>query len=249
MADCGVITSKTVLLFLSLIFWVAGAVLTYVAAALLSTYKNYANFFHDQYTVLPASVILGVALLMFGIGIIGCCSTLKESPCGLGLFLFILLLIFTAEVTAFVMAVIFRKQVHEGVDGSMTIVFKKYDGTNADSRAVDYLQKEMQCCGVNNYTYWLSTEWFAKANNYSVPISCCRASFSNCTGSLNHTELINTKGCENKLQMGLESILSYAVLVILVFAIIKVLFVSLGLLFIAQPRSSGSMDNSPSLLA
>ncbi|XP_067886078.1 tetraspanin 36 [Heterodontus francisci] len=219
--DCGVLTSKSILIFLSLIFWAAGGVLTYVGAILLSTFKNYNHFFEDRYTVLPAVVIIGIALVMFVIGIIGCCATLRESRCGLGLFMFILLIIFAAEVSAFVLGFVYRRRVHEGVDNSMAVVFAKYNGKNSESRAVDYLQEQMQCCGIKNYTYWETTDWLIKGNK-TFPLSCCKHQFSsNCTGSPSHPELLNTAGCEVKLENGLESILSYAMLVILGFAIIQ----------------------------
>ncbi|XP_072112680.1 tetraspanin 36 isoform X1 [Mobula birostris] len=219
--DCGVFTSKAVLLCISFIFWIAGGVLTYVAATLLSTYKDYAHFFKDQYTVLPAVVIIAIAVVMFVIGIIGCCATLKESRCGLGLFLFILLVIFAAEVSVFVLGFIYRKQVqvHESVQKSMSFTFGKYNGKNIESGTVDTLQMQMHCCGVWNYTYWEHTAWFKKNN--TVPLSCCKTGFSNCTGSLSDLELLNTAGCESKLEQGLESILSYAVLIVLIFAIIQ----------------------------
>ncbi|XP_051898494.1 tetraspanin 36 [Pristis pectinata] len=216
--DCGVITSKTVLLLISLIFWAAGGVLTYVGVTLLSTYKNYTHLFEGHFTVLPAIVIIGIALVMFLIGIIGCCATLMESRCGLGLFLFILLVILAAEVSAFVLGFIYKKQIHKSLEVSMSHVFAKYDGENPESAMVDSFQTKMQCCGVWNYTYWEKTEWFKK--NKTIPISCCKTGFSNCTGSPSHPELLNT-GCEPKLENGLESILSYAMLIILGFAIIQ----------------------------
>ncbi|XP_067839100.1 tetraspanin 36 [Heptranchias perlo] len=218
--DCGVLTSKSILIFLSLIFWAAAGVLTYVGAILLSTYKNYEHFFEDKYTVLPAVVIIGIAVVMFVIGLIGCYATLTASRCGLGLFLFILLIIFAAEVSAFVLGFIYRRQVHEGVDKSMANVFEKYNGKNSASRAVDYLQKQMECCGIKNYTYWENTDWFIKENK-TFPLSCCKSQFSNCTGNSSQPELLNTEGCEPKLEFDLQSILSYTMLVVLGFAIIQ----------------------------
>ncbi|XP_078409168.1 tetraspanin 36 [Cetorhinus maximus] len=218
--DCGVLTSKSILIFLSLIFWAAGGVLTYVGASLLLTFKNYNHFFEDHYTVLPALVIIGIALIMFVIGLIGCCASLRESRFALGLFMTILLIIFAAEVSAFVLGFVYRKKVHEGLNNSMTLVFAKYNGKNSESRAVDVLQEEMQCCGIKNYTYWETTKWFNKGNK-TFPLSCCKVHFSNCTGSPKHPELLNTGGCEVKLEDGLESTLSYAMLIILGFAIIQ----------------------------
>ncbi|XP_078078974.1 tetraspanin 36 [Mustelus asterias] len=242
--DCGMFTSKSILLFISLVFWAAGAVLTYVGAILLSTFKNYSHFFEDRYTVLPSLVIIAIAFVMFVIGLIGCCAALKESRFALGLFMIILLIIFAAEVSAFVLGFIYRKQVHEGVNKSMADVFAKYNGKNTESRAVDLLQKEMKCCGIKNYTYWETTEWFNKGNK-TFPLSCCKLQFSNCTGSPKYPELLDQEGCEMKLETGLESILSCAMLVILGFAIVQ-LFGMMSICVIGCRRKQTGYQPLPS---
>ncbi|XP_006136794.1 tetraspanin-36-like [Pelodiscus sinensis] len=219
--DCGVITSKTVLLLLSLIFWGAAAGLGYVGGYVISTYKNYDSFVQDKYTMLPAVIIICVALVMFIIGLIGCCATLRESRVGLGLFLAIILIIFIAEVVAFVMGFIYREKVKTDVQGTMRTVFQKYDGKSSESGVVDYLQEQLQCCGVTNYTDWITTQWFNTTGNNSVPLSCCKQDIKNCTGDLKEPQVLNAQGCAGKVEDGLQNVLTYAMLVILGFAIIK----------------------------
>nr|XP_006136795.1 tetraspanin-36-like isoform X2 [Pelodiscus sinensis] len=194
--DCGVITSKTVLLLLSLIFWGAAAGLGYVGGYVISTYKNYDSFVQDKYTMLPAVIIICVALVMFIIGLIGCCATLRESRVGLGL-------------------------VKTDVQGTMRTVFQKYDGKSSESGVVDYLQEQLQCCGVTNYTDWITTQWFNTTGNNSVPLSCCKQDIKNCTGDLKEPQVLNAQGCAGKVEDGLQNVLTYAMLVILGFAIIK----------------------------
>lgn len=219
--DCGIITSKTVLLFISLIFWVAGAALAYVGSYVIKSYNNFEDFVADKYNLIPAIIIIGVAVLMFIIGIVGCCATLKESKVGLTFFLLIILIIFAAEVTAFVFGVIYRGRIKGDLEKSMSDVFQKYDGENSESHAVDYLQSQLECCGVKNYTDWTTVPWFSKNN--SVPHSCCKTNATQCTGLFNQPELLNTQGCETKLEQMLQGVLSYAMLVILGFAIIKLI--------------------------
>ncbi len=47
------------------------------------TYDDYDHFFEDVYTLIPAVVIIAVGALLFIIGLIGCCATIRESRCGL----------------------------------------------------------------------------------------------------------------------------------------------------------------------
>ncbi|XP_022526818.2 tetraspanin 36 [Astyanax mexicanus] len=217
--DCGILTSKSVLLILSLIFWAAGAALSYVGAYVIKSYRTFDNFLEDKYTLIPAAIIIGVAVVLFIIGLIGCCATLRESKVGLSFFMVILLLVFAAEVAAFVFGFIYRGKIKGDLEKSMSDVFQKYDGKNAETAAVDYLQSQLQCCGVNNYTDWSSRPWFT-SHNSTVPVSCCKAN-STCTGQFDKPELLNVQGCEAKLEKLLQDVLSYAMLVILGFAIIK----------------------------
>ncbi|KAF2980448.1 hypothetical protein EK904_003223 [Melospiza melodia maxima] len=148
----------------------AAAGLSYVGAYVIHTYKSYDSFVQDKYALLPAVIIICVAAVMFIIGLIGCCATFRESRVGLGLFLAIILVIFIAEVSAFVFGFVYREKVKTDVQGTMRSVFEKYDGQNPESRVVDYLQEQ---------------------------------------------------GCAQELESGLQSVISYAMLVILGFAIIK----------------------------
>ncbi|XP_035415862.1 tetraspanin-36-like isoform X1 [Cygnus atratus] len=281
--DCGVITSKSVLLLLSLAFWAAAAGLSYVGGYVMNTYRSYDNFLQDKHALLPAVIILCVAAVMFIIGLLGCCATFRESRVGLGLFLAIILIIFIAEVSAFVLAFVYREKVKTDVQGTMRSVFEKYDGKNSESAVVDYLQENLHCCGVKNYSDWTSTQWFNSTGNNSVPLSCCKQNLKNCTGSLDQPQELNTQvrikgvvahfhvplapkpslclsnsgclsrssdvllpskgqgekpcpaelplicfrsslscqGCSGELESGLQSVISYAMLVILGFAIVK----------------------------
>ncbi|KAK1801261.1 hypothetical protein P4O66_022953 [Electrophorus voltai] len=262
--DCRILTSKTVLLLLSCIFWAAGAALSYVGAYVINSYKHFDNFLTDKYTLIPAAIIIVIAVVLFIIGLIGCCATLRESTVGLSCcscrskrpchskfmriyfrtqFLLIIVLLFAAEVTAFVFGFAYRGR--GNLEKSMSDVFQKYDGQNSETRAVNYLQSQLKCCGVQNYTDWTSTPWY-KSHNSSVPQSCCKENHT-CTGKIDQPELLNAQagrtppphGCEAKLEQLLQDVLSYAMLVILGFAIIK-LFGMLSICVITCRSSKGS---------
>ncbi|KAG7276140.1 hypothetical protein CRUP_011816 [Coryphaenoides rupestris] len=202
--DCGIITSKTVLLLLSLMFWAAGAALSYVGAYMIRSYGNFRDFVEDKYVMIPAVIIICVAVVMFFLGLLGCCATLKESKVGLSLFLIIILVLFAAEVTALTFCFIYQRKINGNIQTSMNDVFVKYDGQSAESDAVDYLQTELQCCGVYNQTSWKSTPWFTSHNN-TVPVSCCKnQTDSQCTGNLDQPQLLNTRGCQVQLDVLLQ---------------------------------------------
>lgn len=61
----------------------AAGILCYVGAYVFITYDDYDHFFEDVYTLTPAVTIIAVGALLFIIGLIGCCATVRESRCGL----------------------------------------------------------------------------------------------------------------------------------------------------------------------
>lgn len=61
----------------------AGVVLAYVGAHIIKSYDNFDSFIQDKYTLVPAAIIIGISVVMFIFGLVGCCATLRESKVGL----------------------------------------------------------------------------------------------------------------------------------------------------------------------
>uniref|UniRef100_A0A8C9Y859 Tetraspanin-3 n=1 Tax=Sander lucioperca TaxID=283035 RepID=A0A8C9Y859_SANLU len=116
--------------------------------------------------------------------------------------------------------------VENEVNISIKKVYDEYNGTNsnAQSRAIDYIQRQLQCCGIHNYSDWQNTHWYEESKNNSVPISCCRTNIgSSCTGSLTHPEDLYQEGCEALVVKKLKEIMMYVIWTALTFAVIQML--------------------------
>lgn len=61
----------------------AGAALAYVGTYVIKSYDNFESFIQDKYTLVPAAIIIGVSVVMFIFGLVGCCATIRESKVGL----------------------------------------------------------------------------------------------------------------------------------------------------------------------
>ncbi|XP_017286814.1 tetraspanin 36 [Kryptolebias marmoratus] len=216
--DCGIFTSKTILIFLSLVFWGAGVALAYVGAYMIKSYDTFESFIQNKQTLIPAAIVIGISVVMFIFGLVGCCATLRESKCGLGCFFVIIMLIFAAEVTALVFSFIYQGKISQNLEDSMTKVFHEFDGNNAESQAVNLLQNELKCCGVKNVSSWNSTPWFIA--NKTIPLSCCKNK-TNCNGDPTLPNQFYADGCEENLEKLLHDALTFGMLVVLGFAIIK----------------------------
>ncbi|XP_075703704.1 tetraspanin-36-like [Rhinoderma darwinii] len=218
----GVFTSKTFLFILSLVFLAAAVALGYVGIDVIVTYKQYESFLKNGYVMLPSIIILAVAVVMFIIGLLGCCSAIQESCCGLGCFTTLVSIIFAAGVVSLVLGLVYKDKIDPELEKNMKILFEKYDGKNVESSAIDFIQQELQCCGTQNYTSWENMTWFQTSNN-SVPVSCCKKNETDCKGKLDALNKINTEGCEVKLENVIHRVLGFSMLVILGFAVLELL--------------------------
>ncbi|XP_040277035.1 tetraspanin-36-like [Bufo bufo] len=217
----GVFTSKTFLVLLSLVFVAAAVALGYVGINIIVTYKQYEDFIKNAFVMLPAIIILAVAVLMFIIGLLGCISSIQESCCGLGCFITLISIMFAAGVVTLVLGLVYKDKIDPLLQENMNFLFEKYDGKNVESSAIDFIQHELQCCGIENYTSWENTTWFQF--NHSVPVSCCKRNETDCQGKLDALNKINTEGCEVKLEDVLNRVLGFSMLVILGFAVLELL--------------------------
>ncbi|XP_074064716.1 tetraspanin-36-like [Macrotis lagotis] len=244
--DCGMMTSKTVLLLLSVIFLAAGTTLGFVGGHFISSYEDFDAFFRDEQILLPAIIIIIVAGVMFFLGVTGCFVTIKESQIGLRFFLVILLLMFITEAAAFVLGFIYREKVVAEVQETMEELFQSYGKENPETEMVDFWQSQFQCCGVKNYTDWINKEWFNHTGNNSVPHSCCKQEFKNCSGLLSEPQELNTVGCAGVMEFRIKELINYIMIVILGFAVVK-FFGMMSILVIScrkeengyQPLNSG----------
>lgn len=61
----------------------AGAGLAYVGHYVIKSFGSFDSLIQNKSTLIPAAIIIGISAVMFFVGIVGCCSTLRESKCGL----------------------------------------------------------------------------------------------------------------------------------------------------------------------
>ncbi|XP_026198815.1 tetraspanin-36-like [Anabas testudineus] len=108
--DCRIASSKTVLLFLSLLFWAVGAALAYTGGHLIEIYSNLGINPHDKVILSPAIIIIAFSVVMFLFGLLGCCATFWESKFCLSIFFWILFVIFAAEVVVLVLSFIYQNK-------------------------------------------------------------------------------------------------------------------------------------------
>ena len=79
------ISSKLILCVLTILFWGVSAGLSYIGFKIFVSYERDGHLINYLHSVLPGFVILGIAFVMFLIGIIGVCGLFSENRCLLGI--------------------------------------------------------------------------------------------------------------------------------------------------------------------
>ncbi|KAF0046337.1 hypothetical protein F2P81_002866 [Scophthalmus maximus] len=130
----------------------------------------------------------GAAVVLFGL--FGCFATCRGRPWMLKLYAAFLSLVFMTELIAGISGFIFRHEIKGTFLTTYSDAVMNYDGRDDRSLAVDGVQRRLRCCGVYNYTTWLSSVYFPGGG---IPASCC-VSLSDCSGAdLKNTTLAPRK--------------------------------------------------------
>ncbi|XP_040915932.1 tetraspanin 37 [Toxotes jaculatrix] len=205
-------TFKTTLLLVCQLLWVLGMVVGLGGVYLLMKYKQSSLFFSHIYIIMPAILALASATFQFASGCLGSRLSFRDSTFLQGLFIYLLVVVFCLESTASALAYFHSTKLDSDI-ASLSGVFQNYTGNNQDpnSRAVDATQEKLQCCGVHDYRDWLETSWFNHTGGVVVPHSCCNSTFPSCNGTLDQPWKLYTQGCQVKLVMTLQFVLSFII--------------------------------------
>nr|XP_055057660.1 tetraspanin 37 [Misgurnus anguillicaudatus] len=222
----------------SLLLLLAGISLIIGGAFLLHKYRSHGLFFSNFYILLPALLAVISGLLILISGSLGCVLSSSDPSCCLqGLFVYILIVVFCAVSTTAALASVYTDKLDADL-APLKDVFQNYSGNNQDvnTRAVNALQSELQCCGVKYYTDWLDTPWFNHSGKYEVPVSCCNKTFDTCNGTLHIPAVLCNEGCQIKFEKQLSLMLRVIMIASLVVILVLVFsWMSVGYLMKHQP--------------
>jgi len=137
------------------------------------------NFFENDPLLRAVTYIfLFVGCVAFAVGILGCCGALREIQCMLSSYCFVLGLLFVAQMSAGIMAVVFREQITRDMRWYLyDLVHNRYEREKWVTSLVDTIQFYQKCCGSNGTEDYDMSFWqIWNANRGAVlyvPISCC----------------------------------------------------------------------------
>ncbi|GFO28147.1 tetraspanin [Plakobranchus ocellatus] len=167
---------KTLMMVFNVIFWMTGIVILAIGIWTKVDLFKYLEL-SSVYQAHVPYVLIGIGAVIVLVGCLGCCCIIKGNALLLYLFSGFLFFVFIVNVSCGIAVLIYRGKVEEGFKEGLSNAMKKYDANkkNEITRAMDFLQDKLKCCGIQNYSNWFETP-YAKAedNKNSVPASCCR---------------------------------------------------------------------------
>ncbi|XP_009675124.1 tetraspanin-36 [Struthio camelus] len=234
--------ARTLLMFLGLVLWGAAAALAFGGAFVILMYKNYECFLQESFLPLPGWLAIAAAIVLLPTGILAISISAKSSRYRQGVLMYLLLILLCLEMSSAVLAQIYSTRMASELKSTMGHLFYQYSGPyseNPGSRAVDKIQRKLQCCGVQNYTDWVTAatvSWDLPAEKACVPKSCCKEKFSHCRGDLCQLEQLFQEGCLRKLEDQLHFVMLYVFWCCTVLSILELLAgFSNGILMRHQP--------------
>lgn len=214
---------KMCLLVISLVFWGAAAALCFISSWVFRTYHDFDHLTEATLTLVPASIVLGIALFMFLIGLLGCIAVCKESKILLSTYFCLILVVFLGEVVAGALGYSYRYEVEETLKNDLSKAMDDYNNSVVMSEQMDFVQLELHCCGITRASNWNTTSYYNSHNN-SVPTSCCKdqANITLCSCRIG-TKDIYEQGCLDALEHKFTTNLVYIASVTITFAVIQIL--------------------------
>ncbi|KAG5884591.1 hypothetical protein JTB14_032684 [Gonioctena quinquepunctata] len=175
--------AKYILFLFNLLILIAAIAL--IALGVIYKTKNVGL---DIMSVSSYTIALGVIIAL--VSFFGCCGAIKESNCLLTSYAFIMITIFIAQVVLIVLAFLAVRngslELDTEIEKYLTKLYERFLKGGSDADAVNGLQREFECCGIDSSNYTLVTI----PNSINLIDSCCEKQYNNrCTKDKAYEEL------------------------------------------------------------
>jgi len=213
MVSCAANVAKYLFFAFNFIFFVLG--IAVLGVGIYSRVENdtWKDLVVDTNTFFAAAnLLIAGGVIVAVLGFLGCCGAVKEVKWMLIIYSVLVILIFILEIVGGAVAYNNRETVETKLTEGLTKAVNTYDGladntaAKGMSKAMDWFQENVKCCGVNGTADWAGSEWHkSQANNTKangqkvalVPDSCCKTITAGCGKDITQfsSPAIHQKGC------------------------------------------------------
>nr|XP_058945825.1 CD151 antigen-like [Pocillopora verrucosa] len=208
MAQGGMVLVKYLLFIFNFIFWISGICLIAVGAWIKAKYRDFIQLSDSSSAASGAVFLIIIGVIVAIVGFLGCCGAWKENYCMVTTYAILLAIIFILEIAAGAVAYAYKGKLEDYTKKALDDGIDKYlDGDKDAIKAIDNIQKQFKCCGVDGYENYLNA-----SDDKKFPKTCCKNE-KHCPGTvgdvkkLNGTKLddeIYTKGCLKQFEQFLH---------------------------------------------
>jgi hypothetical protein len=185
---------------------------------------------YGAYIVIAAGCAI---IIVAAIGIFGAVCDYKVNRFLLFLYIILVIVVFVVQTAGAILAFVFREEaldfVRDGLEQTITEYNISESASNrqrAITEAWDFVQEEVTCCGINNFTDWNLNFMFEN----SWPASCCEpgTAVPLADPPCNQTDVFN-EGCEEALTDFIQENLLIVATVAITFVVAEVIVVLMAI--------------------
>jgi len=156
-ANCCESLAKCIIILFNIVFCITGLLLICVGGYVQVSAGNYSDFQGEGFPTLntPIAIII-VGVIIFVIAFFGCCGASKENKCMLYTYSMLLTVILIIEIGVSIAALAMKDLLEPEIQKSMKETMMKYGKLSHEEVTDnwDFLQQNLQCCGVVGPTDW-----------------------------------------------------------------------------------------------
>ncbi|KFQ32876.1 Tetraspanin-18, partial [Merops nubicus] len=154
-----------------------------------------------------AYVLLAMGAMLFLLGFLGCCGAARENKCLLLLFFMFILLIFLAELSAAILAFIFRENLtREFFTKELKKHYLRNNDTDVFSSTWNSVMITFACCGVNGPEDFEAVPQLPHSPlERAPPEACCQRELGGREGLFVDREACLTGGCYTVIMNSFET--------------------------------------------
>lgn len=162
---------KYMIFVINFMFLLTAILVVTVGTAIGTIFGDFEDFI-DSHFFSPAHLLVAIGVIMMFVSIFGCIGAIKESTAMINIYGVLLAIVFILEVAAAISAFALQGQVKEMVRRTINESMASYNGNPNVAQSVDFMQRVLECCGVESYEDW---KFFLPnaTENIELPESCC----------------------------------------------------------------------------
>ncbi|KAK3602617.1 hypothetical protein CHS0354_034201 [Potamilus streckersoni] len=205
---------RTVFILFNVVFLLTGMGISGVGAWIRADVSYFENLIGSSLVPIVAYILMGAGGFIMLVALAGCMGAMKQYKKLLVVYFILLLLIYMAEAAAGILAFIAYDRVNVLADQYIGEPLRQkygYAEYKLITTAIDFLQKQFECCGFVSAEEWSTSKYYTDPNTANmrnstvVPRSCCiNSDEENCNAVLDDTKTY-MKGCASSVELWIKT--------------------------------------------